>query len=130
MQRCTTELAALLYLLRVLRQLVPPTVPHLGAPCCDASAQGDRGGACSASDGCSCNDLLGLPRVALLFLSRGALYHEALWAAWFASVEGLLPITYLKVLHICPNGCACPAAFAQVRKHPYALACRTTDTSV
>ena len=31
---------------------------------------------------------VGMPKVALLFLTRGALPHEALWAAWFQQAKG------------------------------------------
>ena len=32
-----------------------------------------------------------MPKVALLFLTIGDLYHEAAWRLWFASAGGLLP---------------------------------------
>ena len=45
--------------------------------------------------------MLGLPRVALLFLSRGQLHHERLWAEWLADIEGMLPRQYLQVCPLC-----------------------------
>ncbi|EFN51093.1 hypothetical protein CHLNCDRAFT_55340 [Chlorella variabilis] len=39
----------------------------------------------------SCAQALGIPKVALLFLTYGPLYHEAAWRLWFASAAGLLP---------------------------------------
>lgn len=44
-----------------------------------------------------CNRLLGLPRIALLFLSRGPMYHEETWAKWFAGAAGLIPKPTLQV---------------------------------
>ena len=44
-----------------------------------------------------CNALLGLRRIALLFLSRGRMYHEDAWTEWFTSVRGLLPKQTLQV---------------------------------
>lgn len=31
----------------------------------------------------SCAQILGIPKVALMFLSRGEIYHERTWSAWF-----------------------------------------------
>lgn len=38
-----------------------------------------------------CNRLLDMPRIALMFLSRGDMYHEGVWAKWFAGAKGLIP---------------------------------------
>lgn len=45
----------------------------------------------AASDG-SCDAALNHPKVALMFLTRGALPHEALWARWLDAAAGLLPL--------------------------------------
>ena len=45
----------------------------------------------------ACAELLGLPRVALLFLTRGDLPHSALWAEWLGDAAGLVPLAALKV---------------------------------
>ena len=36
---------------------------------------------------------VGTSKVALLFLTRGELYHEAAWRLWFRSAAGVLPVT-------------------------------------
>lgn len=38
-----------------------------------------------------CADLLQIPKVALLFLAKGELFHEPSWRLWLKSVEGLVP---------------------------------------
>jgi hypothetical protein len=35
-------------------------------------------------------------QVAMMFLSRGELFHEATWEAWFRSAAGLIPAAYLR----------------------------------
>lgn len=35
-------------------------------------------------------------QIAMLFLSRGELFHEATWALWFRSAAGLLPAASLR----------------------------------
>ncbi|KAL4426018.1 hypothetical protein ABPG75_010034 [Micractinium tetrahymenae] len=40
----------------------------------------------------SCAQTLGISKVALMFLVRGAIHHEQAWRHWFASAGGLLPI--------------------------------------
>ena len=45
----------------------------------------------------ACAQLVGLPRVALMFLSRGDMPHEALWAQWFGDAEGMLPLQHVQV---------------------------------
>ena len=47
--------------------------------------------------GSTCNDRLHIDRVALLFLSIGALAQDAAWAAWIAGAEGLLPVQSVQV---------------------------------
>ena len=60
-----------------------------------------RRGAASISEGrpahSACNDALQVDRVALLFLSRGALHHEATWDAWLAGAAGALPLQATQV---------------------------------
>ncbi len=41
--------------------------------------------------------------MALLFLTRGEIYHEATWDAWFRSAAGLLPTAALHAAD-CPEG--------------------------
>ena len=38
----------------------------------------------------------GRAQVALMFLTRGVLHHEAAWALWFAHARGLLPAALLR----------------------------------
>ena len=38
-----------------------------------------------------CGDVLGIPKVALLFLTTGQLYHEQTWRLWLTSAEGKVP---------------------------------------
>ncbi len=54
-------------------------------------------GALARPAGSACNDLVGIDRVALLFLSIGALSQDALWAAWLDRASGLLPLQPLQV---------------------------------
>ena len=49
--------------------------------------------------GSACNDLAGVDRVALLFLSLGALPQDAVWAAWLDRASGLVPVQPLQVLN-------------------------------
>lgn len=35
--------------------------------------------------------MLGIPRVALLFLTRGPMHHEEMWRLWLGSAAGQLP---------------------------------------
>eukprot|EP00884_Botryococcus_braunii_P000625 jgi/Botrbrau1/10563/Bobra.0343s0011.1 len=39
----------------------------------------------------ACSGLLGIRKVALMFLTRGTLHHEATWRAWLQEASGLLP---------------------------------------
>ena len=41
-------------------------------------------------------------QVALLFLSRGEMYHEEVWAKWFAGAVGLIPKPTLQVAALAP----------------------------
>ena len=43
-----------------------------------------------------------IPRVALMFLTRGALPYEQLWAEWFRDVTEVLPLEGLQVLKTDP----------------------------
>ena len=45
----------------------------------------------------ACNRLLKTPRIALLFLARGPMFHEEVWARWFAGAAGLIPKPTLQV---------------------------------
>ena len=47
--------------------------------------------------GSECNDLLGVDRVALMFLSLGALPQDTLWNAWLDGASYLLPLQPLQV---------------------------------
>jgi hypothetical protein len=37
-----------------------------------------------------------IPRVALMFLTRGALWHEAMWREWFRHAAGLVPADVIR----------------------------------
>lgn len=39
----------------------------------------------------ACADALGIPKIALMFLTTRNLFHENMWRLWFQSVEGLIP---------------------------------------
>ncbi len=47
--------------------------------------------------GSECNDLVGIDRVALMFLSLGAIPQDALWALWLEGASGLVPLQPLQV---------------------------------
>jgi hypothetical protein len=61
----------------------------------------------------ACNRLLKTPRIALLFLARGPMFHEEVWARWFAGAAGLIPKPTLQV------GCLCTVP-------PVLMACATS----
>ena len=46
--------------------------------------------------GAACNDVLGIDRVALLFLTIKGMYHEAVWRRWLGDAAGLLPVQGLQ----------------------------------
>lgn len=46
--------------------------------------------------GPSCDDLLHIPKVALMFLTPGKLPHERLWREWLEGAAGLLPVLAVK----------------------------------
>lgn len=46
----------------------------------------------------ACAQLLGFPRVALMFLTRGDMPHEQLWSDWFGDAAGQLPLQYVQVI--------------------------------
>ena len=48
--------------------------------------------------GSGCNDVVGIDRVALMFLSLGAIPQDALWAAWLEGASGLVPLQPLQVI--------------------------------
>ena len=39
-----------------------------------------------------CPQVLGIPRVALLLLTRGPMHHEEMWRLWLGSAAGQLPV--------------------------------------
>jgi len=47
--------------------------------------------------GSGCNDLLGIDRVALMYLSRGPLFHQELWRRWLEAAQDLLPVASIQV---------------------------------
>jgi len=47
--------------------------------------------------GSACNDLLGIDRVALMYLSRGPLFHQELWRRWLEAAQDLLPVASIQV---------------------------------
>ena len=49
----------------------------------------------------ACNRLLKTPRIALLFLARGPMFHEEVWARWFAGAAGLIPKPTLQARSTC-----------------------------
>ncbi|BDA47490.1 probable glycosyltransferase BC10 at C-terminar half [Coccomyxa sp. Obi] len=50
-----------------------------------------------------CAAALQVPKVAFMFLTRGALYHEATWDVWFRGAAGLLPIASLQAAECEPG---------------------------
>ncbi|KAK9819181.1 hypothetical protein WJX81_003273 [Elliptochloris bilobata] len=51
-----------------------------------------------------------MPKVALLFLTTGALFHERSWALWFSQAADLLPLHSLLLDAIVGTGAAAPGA--------------------
>ena len=49
-----------------------------------------------------CAQALGIPKVALLFLTTGDLYHENTWRLWFKSAGGVVPAQAM-AKSVCPN---------------------------
>lgn len=37
-----------------------------------------------------------IPRIALMFLTRGALWHEGMWQEWFRNAAGLVPADVIR----------------------------------
>lgn len=67
-------------------------------------------GACLHTPGCHPTpaappDLqaLGIPRVALLFLTKGQLPHEPTWRLWLEAAAGLLPAQALPAAQVRPR---------------------------
>ena len=52
--------------------------------------------------GGSCGAAIGAPKVALLFLTKGAMAHDAMWAAWLEAAAGTVPAD-------CARAAACAA---------------------
>ncbi len=42
-------------------------------------------------------------QVAFMFLTRGVIYHEAIWNMWFSSAAGLLPVASLSAANCEPG---------------------------
>ncbi|EIE23577.1 hypothetical protein COCSUDRAFT_41776 [Coccomyxa subellipsoidea C-169] len=59
-----------------------------------------------------CAAALGIPKVAIMFLSRAELLHESSWALWFQHAAGLLPASALRAPEL--EGCT--------SKHGYQIA--------
>ncbi|PSC67186.1 beta-1,6-N-acetylglucosaminyltransferase enzyme [Micractinium conductrix] len=78
---------------RSLAELTPPEVsPASSDACAQARRRLGSVGSVGLGGGSSHGiTALGMPKVALLFLTIGDLYHEAAWRLWFASAGGLLP---------------------------------------
>ncbi|KAL4424080.1 hypothetical protein ABPG75_001381 [Micractinium tetrahymenae] len=76
-------------------------------------ARGSRqlGEAADPAEGAECADALQIPQVAMLFLVKGPLRHEAMWRAWFERAEGLLPAQAVSNA-LCASEDGMPAALA------------------
>jgi hypothetical protein len=37
-----------------------------------------------------------IPRIAILFLTRGELWHEPMWREWFRAAAGLIPADVIR----------------------------------
>ena len=48
--------------------------------------------------GSTCNDAIGIDRVALMFLSLERLPQDAVWAAWLDGASGMVPLQLYQVL--------------------------------
>ncbi|KAK9845205.1 hypothetical protein WJX81_000030 [Elliptochloris bilobata] len=70
-----------------------------------AAAAATPRGALATAAAHACGTALGIPQVALMFLTKGPLPHAALWAAWLGQAAGLLPAD-------CAAASACSAAAA------------------
>ena len=53
--------------------------------------------AAQAYDVHQCAAAVAAPRIALMFLTRGGLPHERLWAEWLGGVAGVIPAQYVQV---------------------------------
>jgi hypothetical protein len=101
----------------------PPEPWHLAAlDWGDGTADGDAAGAriCAPAPAGAvnyaggrhsgrCGAAAGIPKVALLFLAKGAMPHDAMWAAWLEAAAGLVPAD-------CATAAACadPAALPRL----------------
>lgn len=85
----------------------------------NAAAGSSRGGGASrqlgeandVAEALACADALQIPQVAMLFLVKGPLRHEAMWRAWFERAEGLLPAQAVSNA-LCASEDGMPAALA------------------
>ncbi|KAI3432241.1 hypothetical protein D9Q98_003802 [Chlorella vulgaris] len=59
----------------------------------------------------ACAEALQIPQVAMLFLVKGPLRHEAVWQAWFERAAGLLPAQAVSNA-LCASEARMPAALA------------------
>lgn len=80
-----------------------PLGSHNGHAATSAQNQKDWGKPVDSADyrdlpqqSAGCNNALNIPRVALLFLTRFDIFHEATWADWFKGASGLVPKTALR----------------------------------
>ena len=67
--------------------------------------------------GTECNDLLGIDRVALMFLSRGPLFHQELWRRWLEAAQDLLPLANVQVGPLSsaqPSSSQTPLSFSRI----------------
>lgn len=69
------------------------------------------GEAADPAEGAECADALQIPQVAMLFLVKGPLRHEAMWRAWFERAQGLLPAQAVSNA-LCASEDGMPAALA------------------
>ena len=73
------------------------TCSNLSATCHRRVLRPEREAAYDAYDVDQCAAAVGASRVALMFLTRGGLPYEQLWAAWLGSAAGLLPAQHVQV---------------------------------
>jgi hypothetical protein len=84
---------------------VPPLPELVAAPAQHTSDQFPFSLVLPLSLRTSAPQALGVPRVALLFLTRGELPHHETWRLWFEAAAGMLPVEQLRAA-------ACPATQA------------------
>ncbi|KAK9823942.1 hypothetical protein WJX72_006544 [[Myrmecia] bisecta] len=77
-------------------QSVPLMDTTIGKPDSPGRTQGQRSDVNTWHDSDDCAAGLRIPKVALMFLTRGELYHEETWAAWFKFAQGQIPVSAIK----------------------------------